>query len=82
MSARRLGLGAWVRHAVPAPGPDDLADAASAIDYLQRVFAAPPVSWILMPFAWVLRPFFAVNGAEFLRALGPALLILGDIMSG
>lgn len=72
-----LGLGAWVRHAVPAPGPDDLADAASAIHYLQRVFAAPPVSWVLMPFAWVLRPFFAVNGAEFLRALGPALLILG-----
>ena len=66
----------WIRHHVPAPGAADLAGISAMVGYLHAVAAIPPVPWVLAPFRWVLRPLFAANGAAFLRALGPALLVL------
>ena len=66
----------WLRRHVPAPAATDLADSAAMVRYLHAVAAIPPVPWVLAPFRWVLQPFFATDGAAFLRALGPALLVL------
>lgn len=73
-----LGTGCWLalRTTVPAPTEDDIASLTAASDYVQRVFSHAPVSWIIAPFAVLVRPYLAATGAEFLRALGPALLLL------
>src|SRR5664280_631770 len=71
-----VGLWSWLRRTIPAPGAADLADPMAMVHYLQGVFARPPVAWLLAPCLWILRPFFAPDLAAFLRALGPALLIL------
>lgn len=66
----------WVRGHVPAPEPATIRDMALWPGYLHAVAAVPPLPWVAAPFRWVMGPFFAANGAEFLRALGPALLVL------
>jgi len=71
-----IALWWWLRRTLPAPRPADVAEPMAMIRYLQSVLATPPVSWLLAPCIWILRPFFATNLAAFLRALGPALLIL------
>ena len=41
-----------------------------------RLLQLPPLGWLLVPFGWLVRPFLAKDGMEFLRAFGPALLLL------
>ena len=72
-----VALAGWVRGHIPAPGPATVNDMAMWLGYLHAVAAVPPLPWLLAPFRWVMGPFFAATGAEFLRALGPALLVLG-----
>jgi hypothetical protein len=67
----------WLRRHLPAPPAVELTNATAIFTWLQAVLALPPLSWVLAPFRWVLGPFFAPDGAAFLRALGPALLVLG-----
>jgi hypothetical protein len=43
---------------------------------LTATFASPPMSWVLYPFRIAVAPMFAPNGAEWLRALPPALGLL------
>ncbi len=71
-----FGLWQWLHRTIPAPGAADLTGPMTIVHYLQGVLATPPVSWLLAPCIWILRPFFAPDPAAFLRALGPALLIL------
>jgi hypothetical protein len=66
----------WLRRTIPAPRAADLAGPMAMVNYFQGVLTAPPVSWLLAPCIWILRPFFAPDLAAFIRALGPALLIL------
>jgi hypothetical protein len=66
----------WLGRTVPAPAAADLAGPVEIIHYFQGVLAAPPLSWLLAPCIWILRPFFAPDLGAFLRALGPALLVL------
>jgi hypothetical protein len=66
----------WLRHTVSAPRAADLAGPAAMVSYFESVVTVPPVSWLLAPCIWILRPFFAPDLAAFIRALGPALLIL------
>lgn len=66
----------WLRRTIPAPAAADLAGPVAIVHYFGRVLAAPPLSWLLAPCFWVLRPFFAPDLGAFLRALGPALLVL------
>jgi len=67
----------WVRGHVPAPATATMRDLARWPAYLRAVAALPPLPWVLAPFRWVLGPFFAADAATFLRALGPALFVLG-----
>jgi hypothetical protein len=71
-----IALWWWLRRTMPGVRPADVAEPMAMIRYLQNVLATPPVSWLLAPCIWILRPFFAADAAAFLRALGPALLIL------
>ncbi len=66
----------WLRGAVPPFPAVDLTNTAALSSYLHGVLALPPLPWVLAPFRWILGPFFAPDGAAFLRALGPALLVL------
>jgi len=66
----------WLRRAIPAPAAADLVGLEEMIRYLRGVLATPPVSWLLAPFIWILGPLFAPDLPAFLRALGPALLVL------
>ena len=66
----------WVRGHVPPPPPLDPRHLPVFTAYVRAVAATPPLPWLLAPFRWVLGPFFAADGAEFLRTLGPALLML------
>jgi hypothetical protein len=66
----------WLRRTIPAPAAADLDGPEAILRYFGGVLAAPPLSWLLAPFFWVLRPFFAPDLGAFLRALGPALLVL------
>ena len=66
----------WVGGHVPAPDAADYAGPAAFARYCGNILRQPPVSWLLAPFAWVAHPYFAPAGAEFLRALAPALLVL------
>ena len=40
------------------------------------VFGTPPLSYVLYPFRIAVAPMFAANGAEWARAIGPALVLL------
>ncbi len=66
----------WARTHLPAPTVADRANPAAVVAYIDGLLALPPVSWVLAPFRWLAAPFLAADGSEFLRALGPALLVL------
>ena len=70
--------GWWLRGAVPAPAAADLAGAATVFAYARRVMDTTPLAWLLAPFRWVAGPFLAPDAGAFLRAVGPALLVLAD----
>jgi ABC-2 type transport system permease protein len=67
----------WLRRHLPTPPAIERTNVTAIFTSLQGVLALPPLSWILAPFRWILGPFFAPDGTAFLRALGPALLVLG-----
>lgn len=74
------GLGAWwwIRLQFPQalaehPPPHDLDGWLREID---RLLNAPPLSLLLAPFRWLIRPGLASSPADFLRTIGPALLLL------
>ncbi|MFO1475413.1 MAG: putative ABC exporter domain-containing protein [Verrucomicrobiota bacterium] len=58
----------------PAELSKDFADMAG--DYARRVLTSGPVPWILFPFRILTRVFLAPNGAAFLWALLPALILV------
>ena len=72
-----VGCWWWVRTHVPLPRQEDLANAGAIRDYIGAVLGAPPVSWVLAPFKAVVGPLFATDTNGFLRALVPAVLLLG-----
>ena len=70
--------GWWLWRTVPAATASDLTGTAAVIAYGNKVLATPPLPWLLAPFRWLLAPFLARDGGAFVRALGPALLILAS----
>jgi len=75
-SAGRGALWWWLRRTIPRPPGRRHGWTNGNGELFQGVLTAPPVSWLLAPCIWILRPFFAPDLAAFIRALGPALLIL------
>ncbi len=68
--------GWWVRASVP-PFREGSPDPAAVLAWARALLATPAVHWLLEPFRIPLRPFLAPDAAGFLRALGPAGLLLG-----
>lgn len=58
------------------PAPTGLADFKAAGEYLRTLLESGPVPWLLFPFRVATRPFLARDGAEFLAALWPALVLM------
>ncbi|HSU56697.1 MAG TPA: putative ABC exporter domain-containing protein, partial [Candidatus Dormibacteraeota bacterium] len=79
-----LGLGAWVviwaGRTMPGRFPIDqltnLADLEPLRQYLQQILTSGPMPYLLLPFRWVVRPYLAHDALTFLKALGPALLLM------
>ena len=72
-----LALAAFVawQTATP-PTAADTASPLRLIAYATHLTDTGVLYWLVLPFKIVLRPFLADDTAEFLRALGPALLLL------
>jgi hypothetical protein len=70
------GLGAfvwvWAKRTLP---PMNSADLRNFFNYAQQLLDAGPALYLLYPFRLLVRPFFAPDGAAFVTALAPALLI-------
>lgn len=77
LAALIIGSWWWIRRSVPPPAPTDLIGLSAMVNYFGGVLQHPPIGWVLAPFALVVRPYFAPGYGEFLRALGPALLLMG-----
>lgn len=60
----------------PLPALGSTVDLQPAADWLIRLTAIAPLSWLLLPFKLVLGPFLAVDATHFLHAIAPALAIV------
>ena len=73
-----VGVGvAWGWRTFSPPQPGDFAGFKTIIAYAKIQLETGPAPWLLYPLRLVVRPFLAADGAEFLRAIGPALALLG-----
>jgi hypothetical protein len=69
------GLFVWGRSHLPNFGTPQTAE--EFLEQLRGLAASPPVQWALLPFRIVAAPWFARDLPAFLRAVWPALLVLG-----
>jgi hypothetical protein len=78
VTAAAAGVFLWVRAALP-PFPTALGaqDVARIAEYARQVLRAGPLPYLLFPFRLMVAPYFAANFAQFLRAIGPALAMIG-----
>ena len=51
-------------------------DLQPATEWVIALTSTAPLSWLLWPFKWIVGPFLAVDGLDFLLALGPALAVV------
>ncbi len=78
VAAAVAGIWLWVRATLPPlPGGSGAPDLAQITDYAGQVLRAGPIPYLLLPFRLMVKPYFAANFAQFLRAIGPALAIIG-----
>jgi hypothetical protein len=78
VAAATAGVFLWVRATLPPlPGGLSVQDVARITEYAGQVLRAGPLPYLLLPFRLMVAPYFAANLGQFLRALGPALAILG-----
>lgn len=68
----------WLRsHLPPAPKLSGTgADLKAVLGQLRDFLHTQPLAALLSPFRWMVRPGLAASFGEFLRTIGPALLIL------
>jgi hypothetical protein len=66
----------WAARAIPGFNLAGVTRLEDVTDYVTQVLSAGPLPYILYPFRLVVRPYLSHNGAEFVRAFGPALAIL------
>jgi ABC-2 type transport system permease protein len=67
-------VAAWCT--APPPTPADTASPLRFVQYATHLLDTGVLAWLVLPFKIVLHPLLAADGAEFLSALGPALLLL------
>ena len=66
----------WGGQAIAAPTLNDLTGLRAIADYIRRVAESGPVPYLLYPLRLVLRPYLAPDALAFVRALGPAVLLM------
>ncbi len=74
-----LVAGAWWVVVRQSEVARTLAVGERAEDYVawtSALLRLPPLGWLLAPFGWLIRPYLAADWTGFLRAAGPALLLL------
>ncbi len=78
LGAVMAGVYLWVRATLPPlPGGLVTPDMSRILEYAGQVLQAGPIPYLLLPFRLMAAPYFAANTLQFLRALGPALAIIG-----
>ncbi len=68
------GWTAW--HTAIPPTPAESTNPLKFLQYIASLADHGVLFWLVLPFRIVLHPFLSRDGAEFLTALGPALLFL------
>jgi ABC-2 type transport system permease protein len=73
-----LGTIAYLRQPPAATLPDFTSnlDLQPATEWIIALTNTAPLSWLLWPFKCVIGPFLAVDGRDFLLALGPGLAVV------
>src|ERR1043166_4311378 len=66
----------WARRTLPVPEFSNAFDWKAWLDYVQQLFATPPLSYLLFPFRLVIAPYLAATPGEFGKAMLPALGII------
>ena len=61
---------------VQLPAAGDLVDFRPVTAWFVALTETAPLAWLLWPIRIVLGPFLAIDGLQFLRALGPALAVV------
>lgn len=61
---------------VQLPDTANLADLRPVTAWFVALTETAPLAWLLWPIRIVLGPFLAIDGMQFLRALGPALAVV------
>lgn len=57
---------------------DDTRDGGRVLaEWVTTLIGSAPLGWVVWPAKWMLGPFFAADWPALLRALGPALVVLG-----
>jgi ABC-2 type transport system permease protein len=67
----------WARQTLPIPRIDNVMDWKAWSDYAQELLRTPPLSYLVYPLRLVLAPYLAATPWEFMKALLPALGIIG-----
>lgn len=75
--AGAAGVFVWGWRALPAPDFSDGLNLEVLRDYASQLLTSGPLPVLLFPFRLVVHPYQAADGLAFVRALGPALLVLG-----
>jgi ABC-2 type transport system permease protein len=70
------GVMTWAKRTLPGWDAADLSDPGAMIDYARRLLASGPALYLLYPFRLLTRTYLAPDGHAFLRAVGPALLLV------
>ncbi len=72
-----VGLGVWAWRTLPPPPlVEELKGLTDIEYYIEQVLRAGPLLYVLYPFRIVVEPYLAPDATTFLKALGPALLLL------
>ncbi len=73
-----VAVACWwpLRNALQLPDIASRNDLGQLQPWFERIVSTAPLSWLLVPFRWMVAPIFATDNAGFLRALGPALLLM------
>jgi hypothetical protein len=69
-------LSLWAKQVPTLPRWSEIATEGALGTYVTELASAGPAGWLLLPFRWVVQPWFAANAWDFIRAAGPALLII------